>query len=208
MIFEVICYSLSGFFMKLSDEAMDIKNNTPLAIISGIICVIFTLLVVLTSGDAACIFISILIGTLLASKIDSINHIISAIILVLVLIIADIPHFSWICLVVCTIVAFIDEKGNDNYDEKIGSENGGNEGLFDKFFKYRYSLKLAVVLFSMIGLVNSMNPFILPDIPILGWYYFEPETFIYFYLFDLCYEFVGLHFDRIYNIFKGFSRIG
>ena len=69
--------------MKLSDEFMDEAGNKKLAIITDILCVIFTLLVSVTNSDAACIFLSILIGTALASKVDSINHIISAILLFL-----------------------------------------------------------------------------------------------------------------------------
>lgn len=42
MLFDALCYALSGFFMKFSDEAMDTKNNKVLAIITGLLCVFFT----------------------------------------------------------------------------------------------------------------------------------------------------------------------
>ena len=45
MLFDALCYALSGFFMKFSDEAMDTKNNKVLAIITGLLCVFFTVLV-------------------------------------------------------------------------------------------------------------------------------------------------------------------
>ena len=89
MLFDALCYALSGFFMKFSDEAMDTKNNKVLAIITGLLCVFFTVLVCATSMDAVFIFVSILIGTALAKKVDSINHIISAIIFILLLYIID-----------------------------------------------------------------------------------------------------------------------
>lgn len=195
MLFDVICFALSGFFMKFSDEAMDEKNNKILAIVTGLLCVFFTILISVTNGDAACIFLSILIGTAFARKIDAINHIISAILFILILIYAGVPHFSWICLIVCIIAAYIDEIGNDISDENEKKDE--EESLFDKFFKYRYSLKVAVLILSLIGLLNM----VLPNSPLIGWYFFEPTTFISFYFFDLSYEFVGLYFNRFYNIF-------
>lgn len=200
MLFDAICFALSGFFMKISDEAMDEKNNKILAIITGILCVIFTVLVSIKNGDAACIFIGILVGNALAYKVDSINHIISAILLIVVLIVLGVPHFGWICLIICIIAAFIDEKGNDISDEKeerIKNNLNENYSLIDKFFKYRYTLKVAVLILSILGLLNI----ILPNSPLDGWYFFEPLTFVYFYLFDLCYEFAGSYFNRIYNFF-------
>ncbi len=200
MLFDAICFGVSGFFMKFSDDAIDVKNNQILAIITDIICVIFIVLESLTNGDAACIFISILIGTVLAHKVDSINHIISAIILVVVLIVSHVPHFSWLCLIVCTIAAYIDERGHDEYDEyeenKMNNQSF-DQTIFENFFKYRFALKIAVLAFSMLGLINIM----LPSSPFIGWYFFSPMTFIYFYIFDLCYEIAGVSFDRIYNIF-------
>ncbi len=180
--------------MKISDEAMDEKNNAILAIITGIICVLATIFVSINNGDAACVFISILIGTALAQKVDSINHIISAILLIVILLIMGVPNFSYLALVICIIAAFIDEKGNDKSDEK--EENGGEYRFIDKFFKYRYTMKVAVLVLSLLGLIN-----ILLNYSFINGYFFEPLTFIYFYLFDLSYEFAGLTFNRIYDIF-------
>ncbi len=194
MLFEAICYGLSGFFMKISDEAIDVKNNTILAIIADIICAVFTVLICLTNGDAACIFISILIGTILARKVDAINHVIAAIILVVALLISHVPRFSLLCLVICTIAAYLDEKGNDEYDRR-SEENTGNEYLLDNFLKYRYFLKIAVIALSMMGLVNML----LPSSPFIGWYFFDPLTFLYFYIFELAYEFVAMYFDGFYD---------
>ncbi|OED30059.1 hypothetical protein [Methanosphaera sp. WGK6] len=194
MFLDAICFALSGFFMKISDEAMDEKNNILLAIITGIICVIATILVSINSGDAACIFISILVGTALAQKVDSINHIISAILLIVILLLIGIPQFSYITLIICIIAAFIDEKGNDIADEK--EENKEEYGLIDKFFKYRYTMKIVVLILSLLGLITNLLNY-----SFLTGYFFEPLTFIYFYLFDLSYEFAGLTFNGIYDLF-------
>ncbi|WP_288640258.1 hypothetical protein [uncultured Methanosphaera sp.] len=200
MLFDALCYALSGFFMKFSDEAMDTKNNKVLAIITGLLCVFFTVLVCATSMDAVFIFVSILIGTALAKKVDSINHIISAIIFILLLyIIAPqfwailLNEFGWIWLMLCIIAAYIDEKGNDFSDNK--EENNEEVTLVDKFFKYRYALKVTVLIISLIGLLFRFFSIT------RGIYLFNPMTFICFYLFDLSYEFVGLYFDRFYDLF-------
>lgn len=180
--------------MKLSDELMDVSHNKLLSVIVDILCVIVTLAVSIVNGDAACIFISILVGTALAHKVDSINHIIAAILFVIILFIAGFPHFSWICLIACTIAAYIDEYGNDMSDKK--EEDGEYGGFIDTFFKYRYAMKLVVLAFSIIGLLNLY----LPSSMFMS-FNFSPMTFIYFYLFDVCYEFVGSYYDSINNVF-------
>lgn len=192
MIFEAICFALSGFFMKISDEASDEKNNTLMSIISGLLCVLFTVLVSTKNADATCIFLSILIGTVLAFKVDSLNHILSAILLIILLLLLGVPSFNWICLLICIIAVFVDEKGNDNYDKK--EKEGVALNFLDKLFKYRYTLKITVLILSIFGLLNYL-------IPNLNLFSFEPITIIYFYMFDLSYEFAEVSFNRIYDIF-------
>lgn len=199
MIVEAVCFALSGFFMKVSDEYMDEKNNLMLAIIAGILCVIFTLYVSSINGDAACIFLSILIGTGLAIKVDNIAHILSANVFIIFLFIMNFPHFSLWCLILCVIAAFLDEKGNDYVDKK--EEKGVELNILDKLLKYRYVMKLAVLVLSLFGLLQMFihNPF-------LEALSFNPVTIIYFYLFDLCYEFSNELTDRFNNIFQSFLR--
>lgn len=196
MLFEFISYSLSGFFMKLSDEFMDEKNNLLLAVVTGLLCVVFTLLVCRISSEAACIFLSILIGTALASKVDSINHILSAILFAGLLFLVGFPAFSWYALLLCTIAAFIDEKGNDKSDEMESLGSSSDRGFLYKFFKYRYALKITVFVLSLIGLFKMLFGGFLVNV-----YCFSPLTIIYFYGFDLSYELVSLIFDRIYDFF-------
>lgn len=195
MIVESICFALSGYFMKASDEFIDEKNNVYLAIITGLLCVIFTLYVSIINGDAACIFISILVGTGLAKKVDSVNHIISAIIFIVVLIIVGIPHFSLLCLVLCIIAVYLDEKGNDLMDEK--EEKGLNLSIIEKLLKYRYITRITVLILSLLGLIELLLP------NAIGFHglFFKPETIICFYLFDLFYHYSNQLTDRFNNIF-------
>ena len=196
MIIDAICFALSGYFMKLSDELTDEQNNLPLAIITGILCVIFTVYVSINNGDAACIFISILIGTALAYKVDSINHIISAILLVIILLILGVPRFSWLCLLLCVIAAYIDEKGNDLIDKK--EENYENLSIFDQLLKYRYVMKTTILVLSLLGLIKILFPNTFLD----GFLFFQPITIVYFYLFDLAYEFHKNLTDGINYVFQ------
>lgn len=183
MIIDALCFALSGYFMKVSDEYVDADNNIPYAVITGILCVIFTLWVSLNNGDAACIFISILVGTALAFKVDNINHILSAILFIVILFLLGAPHFSWVCLILCTVAAYLDEKGNDYSDEK--EESGGYLTIIDNLFKYRYIMKTTVLILSLLTVIKILIPGTFLD----GWLFFQPITIVYFYLFDLSYEF-------------------
>lgn len=194
MFFDLICFAFSGFFMKLSDEFMDRKENKLMAIITGLLCVIFTILVSITNGDATCIFLSILIGTFLAGKVDTINHVLSALLLIAILLYVGVPSFGWYCLLICIIANYIDEKGNDKSDEIEEKENG-KKGVLYNFFKYRSTLKVVVLIFSLLGLLKLLYP----NSILGGLLVFAPVTFIYMLAFDLSYEFANLIFDRIYN---------
>jgi hypothetical protein len=194
MNFEPLLYAFSGFFMKLSDDAYDKKKNIFLAIVAGILCGSFIGYLAVTSADAACIFIAILIGTLLSLKIDSLNHIAALLLFVLIVVYIGIPMIGIITLLICSIAAFLDEVGNDNRFIK--------NKLLKLFFEYRFTLKITVFIFALLGLLQSSYP----ALQIPGVQYFLLPTFIYFLLFDLFYELAGLKFDTIYNGLNSFFR--
>jgi hypothetical protein len=199
MNIEPILYALSGLFMKLSDDAYDKKKNIFLAILAGILCGSFIGYLAVTSADAACIFIAILIGTILSLKVDSLNHIAALLLFVLIVIYIGIPTIGILTLFICSIAAFLDEIGNDNKLIK-------NRKL-KMFFEYRFTLKVAVLLFAILGIFQSTYP----GLKIPGVQYFLLQTFVFFILFDLFYEIAGLKFNTIYDglnsIFRVFRRI-
>ena len=200
MNFEPILYALSGFFMKLSDDAYDRKKNITLAITAGILCGSFIGYLAVTSADAACIFIAILIGTVLSLKVDSLNHIAALILFVLIVIYIGIPSIGIVTLLICSTAAFLDEIGNDNHLIK-------NNRVVRLFFEYRFTLKITILTFALLGLLQSTHP----GLNIPGVQYFLLPTFIYFILFDLFYEVAGLKFNTIYDglnsIFRVFRKI-
>ena len=55
----LILFSLSGYFMKLSDNLYDDYNKTWLACIAGIFCAIVTALLITNNVDAVYIFSAI-----------------------------------------------------------------------------------------------------------------------------------------------------
>ncbi len=75
------------------------------------------------------------------------------------------------------------------------------------FFEYRFTLKVAVLLFAILGIFQSTYP----GLKIPGVQYFLLQTFVFFILFDLFYEIAGLKFNTIYDglnsIFRVFRRI-
>jgi hypothetical protein len=181
MIIEAILYPLAGFFMKISDDAQDEKKNTVLAVFAGFICVLAIGYLSVSSSDAATIFIGILVGTLLAGKVDRLAHIVTLIIFISILAIFGVPSVGIVALLICTAASYLDEIGND------ASWLKGKRKL-NIFFKYRLALKLAVFSLAMGGLVNYIYP------EFLGIIFLQPITFIYFLLFDLAYEVAGLFF--------------
>jgi hypothetical protein len=199
MNIEPILYALSGLFMKLSDDAYDKKKNIFLAILAGILCGSFIGYLAVTSADAACIFIAILIGTILSLKVDSLNHIAALLLFVLIVIYIGIPTIGILTLFICSIAAFLDEIGNDNKFIK--------NRMAKMFFEYRFTLKVAVLLFAILGIFQSTYP----GLKIPGVQYFLLQTFVFFILFDLFYEIAGLKFNTIYDglnsIFRVFRRI-
>ena len=197
MNIEPILYAFSGFFMKLSDDAYDKKKNITLAVFAGILCGLFVGYLAVTSADAACIFIAILIGTILSLKVDSLNHIVALVLFVLIIVYVGIPSIGIITLIICSIAAFLDEVAND--DKRI--KNMGRK--IELFFEYRFTLKVTVLIFALLGLLQTS----FPGIKIYGVQYFLFQTFVFFILFDLFYEFAGLKFDAIYNGLKRFFRV-
>lgn len=197
---EILLYPLSGFFMKISDDMHDKKGNKQLGILAGILCAIFLGYLVTISVDAAYIFFGVFTGTFLAKKINCINHVITAIIFLIIAFIMGFPAIGIGTLAICTLTAYIDEIGNDN------------KGIYKKsrfletFFEYRFALKTAILILALFGVINSFYP----AFQIYGVHFMTIWTFILFLTFELAYEFAGVKFDsiydRVYSIFNNLSN--
>jgi hypothetical protein len=193
---EALFYALSGFFMKISDDAHDKKNNTIFGIAAAILCGFCIGYLAVQSADAACIFLAILIGTLAAFKVDCVNHVLSLMVFLAVILLLGFPAIGVISLAICAAAAFIDEIGNDN--QRIARMKP-----IELFFEYRCALKIGVLILVVLGLLQTT----FPVLKIPGVQFFQFQTFIYFLLFEISYELVGLKFDTIYNGLYSFLRI-
>ncbi|MBI5681312.1 MAG: hypothetical protein HZC47_10490 [Methanobacterium sp.] len=174
--------------MKISDDMHDKKNNKLLGMLAGILCGLFLGYLVTISVDAAYIFFGVFIGTFLAKKINCINHIVTAVIFLIVAFLIGFPTIGIITLAICTIAAFVDEIGNDNpkfYKNRF----------LKTFFEYRFALKTVIFILAIFGLINSFYP----AFQIYGVHFMAIQTFLYFIMFELAYEFAGLKFDAIYE---------
>lgn len=169
-----LSYFLSGFFMKLSDDEYDEKSNKLLAIILGLLCGLFTALASFSNADAACIFIAILLGNIIAFKVDGTHHLATMAIFVVLLVILGFPAINFFALAICMIGAIIDEWGNDN--KRIYSKSK----FFEYFFDYRFTLKVFILILAICGVFNF-------------W------TFIFFICFELAYEFARIFFKKFLN---------
>ena len=160
--------------MKLSDDYYDEKSNTRKAFFLGIICGLFTAFACSIDFDAACIFIAILIGNILALKVDGIHHIVTMVSFIIAFLILGLPNFTFLSvftIVTCIVGAMIDEFGNDN--AKIYEKSK----FLEYFFEYRCALKVVILLLVLIGLLNFWS-------------------FIYFLCFEIAYEIARVIFEK------------
>ncbi len=185
---EILFYSLSGLFMKVSDDAHDQKHNILLGVVAAVICGISIGYLAVNSADAACIFLAILIGTVAAWKVDCLNHLISLLIFVGIILIMGFPTIGILTLLVCAAAAFLDEIGND-------SKWAAQRRYVKEFFQYRFALKIVILIFAVLGMLAALYP----GLQIFGVQFFAPLTFIYFLCFELSYELVGLKFNALYD---------
>lgn len=155
--------------MKFSDDAYDIDGNLTIAIIFGVLCAISSALATVTDSGAAYIFIGILVGNLLALKIDGVHHLITLIIFILICLIFGLPELSVVVLLITILAALGDEVGHElisNYTEN---------GFAILFFEYRFLMKIVIFLLALCGAFSfwTFLLFILFEISYLmaGWVY-------------------------------------
>jgi hypothetical protein len=196
MFSVALIYFLSGFLMKISDDFLDLKNNTLLAVFSGILSMACIGYLAVTYSDATTIFLAILLGTLLSGKVDRLGHLVSLLFFLGILAIFGIPTIGVMSLAICIMAAWLDEIGNDSKILKKNKFRG--KKAIEFFLQYRPALKISVFLLAFLG-----------GLPVVysGLNFFQPITFIYFMLFDLAYEIAGLRFDNIYNGLQSIFRI-
>ena len=167
-----ILFILSGFFMKYSDDLFDLDNNLNLATVFGILCGAASGFAAVYSAEAAYIFIAILIGNLIALKVDGIHHIIALVTFAVILLIGGIPNLSLTVLLFCILAILSDEVGHELISKVT------QDRFLNLFFEYRFVMKIAVFLLAVCGVFNI-------------W------TFVCFLMFEIAYVFAGIIFENL-----------
>ncbi len=158
--------------MKYSDDLFDVNHNVLFASVFGILCAFASAIATVSDVGAAYIFIAILIGNLIALKVDGIHHIITLIVFVVVCLIFGVPDLSLIVLLICIIAALSDEIGHETISKVT------DNGFINLFFEYRFVMKIVIFLLAIFGAFNVL-------------------VFIYFILFEVAYEIAGIVFEKL-----------
>lgn len=171
-IILAILFLLSGFFMKYSDDLFDVNDDLRFATVFGILCAITSAAATVYSFEAAYIFIAILIGNLIALKVDGIHHIITLIIFIVLCLAFGIPELNLLVLLICILSALADEVGHELISK--ATENK----FMNLFFEYRFVMKVVICLLALCGVFNIL-------------------IFVCFICFELAYETAGLVFESL-----------
>lgn len=148
--------------MKFSDDFYDVYGNLKIATVFGVLCAVCSAFASVFDVGAAYIFISILIGNILALKVDGIHHFVTLVLFVLVLLIFGCPLLDISILIIGICAALFDEIGH----ELIPNLTNNSFLLF--FFEYRFVMKVVILLMAISGV-------------------FSFWTFILFIIFELSY---------------------
>ena len=167
-----LLFILSGFFMKYSDDLYDVKHNLTFASVFGVFCGIASALAAVYSIEAAYIFIAILIGNLIAFKVDGIHHIITLIIFIFILLVGGIPDLNLVVLLICILAAFSDEVGHELISKVTQNK------VLNLFFEYRFVMKIVILLLAVCGVFNIL-------------------IFVCFILFEISYVTAGILFESL-----------
>jgi hypothetical protein len=167
-LFIITSFATIGFGLKYIDDAFDEDrfSKTIAKFFAPILVLLWIGVSILDSVSATVLF-AILIAVLLSGKVDNLIFKLSALALIVVVVLMQYAHFSWLPLAVLTIMGVTDEKGNDYVD---AHETGGIRKFF---FAHRCGMKV-----STLGLCIAS---------LLPWLYLTA-----FLVFDTAYEFVKL----------------
>ncbi|WP_458454307.1 hypothetical protein [Methanobrevibacter sp.] len=170
-IILAILFLLSGFFMKYSDDLVDVNDDLKFATVFGVLCAIVSAVATSYNAEAAYIFLAILIGNFIALKVDGIHHIITLIVFILISLFLGIPELNLVILLICILAALADEVGHE-----LISTITENKFL-NLFFEYRFVMKVVICLLVVSGHFNIL-------------------IFVCFLLFEIFYEIAGITFEK------------
>jgi len=158
--------------MKYSDDLFDVNQDLVMASGIGVLCGLASAFATISDVGAAYVFISILIGNLLALKVDGIHHVITLLVFIVICLIAGIPEMSLAVLLICIFGALADEVGHELISTVTDNK------FLNLFFEYRFVLKIVILLLAICGAFDFM-------------------VFVYFILFEIAYLIGGIFFEML-----------
>ena len=159
--------------MKFSDDLFDVNDDVMTAGVFGVLCAVASALATVNNIDAAYIFIAILIGNLLALKVDGIHHIVTLVIFIIICLLCGVPHLSFVILLICVISALADEIGHEMISKYTENK------FLNLFIEYRFVMKVVILLLAICGV-------------------FSIWIFVCFISFEIAYEIAGIVFEKLY----------
>ena len=158
--------------MKYSDDLFDVYHNLLFASIFGVLCGLASAVAAVNDAGAAYVFIAILIGNLIALKVDGLHHVITLMVFVLTCMVFGIPDLNLIVLLICIVAALSDEIGHETISKVTDNV------FLNLFFEYRFVMKIIIFALAFCGAFNV-------------------AVFIYFILFEVAYESAGIIFEKL-----------
>ena len=158
--------------MKYSDDLFDVNHNLLFASIFGVLCGLASAVAAVNDAGAAYVFIAILIGNLIALKVDGLHHVITLMVFVLTCMVFGIPDLNLIVLLICIVAALSDEIGHETISKVTDNV------FLNLFFEYRFVMKIIIFALAFCGAFNV-------------------AVFIYFILFEVAYESAGIIFEKL-----------
>lgn len=158
--------------MKYSDDFFDELHDLKFASIFGVLCGIASAIATVNDVGAAYIFIAILIGNLIALKIDGIHHVITLAVFVVICLIFGIPDLNLVVLLICIVAALSDEIGHETIHKVT------DNGFLNLFFEYRFVMKIVIFALAFSGA-------------------FDVFVFICFILFETAYMLGEIVFEKL-----------
>jgi hypothetical protein len=146
-MFYFAAYFLAGLMLKTGDDLLDELSRPNLAwgplALSGFL---FGFIMTVSEWDLA-LMTSIIIGVLASGKVNRPQFIVGFILIASVVIVMGLPQITqvgdWLALVaIMFLAAVLDERGNDWADKGISTRA-------HSFFKFRFTLKISVLLLSI-----------------------------------------------------------
>lgn len=139
-------YLLAGLTLKIGDDLLDELDRPDLSWIPlALAGVLFGFIMTVSEWDLA-LMTSIIIGVLVSGKVNRLQFVVGFVLIFSVVLIVGLPPISWLDWLTLVIMMFfaavLDERGIDWANQEIFPK-------VYKFFEYRFTLKISVILISI-----------------------------------------------------------